>query len=97
MYLLQGSFLLLLITDKLQFEASLIVVRACETIVRALEASVVTLNTEYQRNFCIVMRSALAEVRGRVPEDFGEQRLKRRKLLALYQWVGNGTGLAVSF
>lgn len=47
-YLLQGSFLLLLIADKLQLEASAEVVKACETIVRAHEACVVTLNTEYQ-------------------------------------------------
>jgi hypothetical protein len=47
-YLLQGSFLLLLTADKLQGEASPSVVRACETIVRAHEACVVTLNTEYQ-------------------------------------------------
>lgn len=47
-YLLQGSFLLLLIADKLQGEASASVVRACETIIRAHEACVVTLNTEYQ-------------------------------------------------
>lgn len=47
-YLLQGSFLLLLIADKLQGEANPNVVRACETIVRAHEACIVTLNTEYQ-------------------------------------------------
>lgn len=47
-YLLQGSFLLLLAADKLQGDASPSVVRACETIVRAHEACVVTLNTEYQ-------------------------------------------------
>ena len=47
-YLLQGSFLLLLITDKLHAEASEAVVSACETIVRAHEVCVVTLNTEYQ-------------------------------------------------
>lgn len=47
-YLLQGSFLLLLIADKLQGEASSNVVNACSTIVRAVEACVVTLNTEYQ-------------------------------------------------
>jgi hypothetical protein len=47
-YLLQGSFLLLLIADKLQIEASPNVVRACETIVRAHDACVVTLSTEYQ-------------------------------------------------
>lgn len=94
-YLLQGSFLLLLIADKLQVEASPSVVRACETIVRAHEACVVTLNTEYQRNFSKVMRSALAQVRGRVPEDLNEQHQRRRELLALYRWTGDGTGLAL--
>ncbi|KIH88893.1 transcriptional activator xlnR [Sporothrix brasiliensis 5110] len=94
-YLLQGSFLLLLIADKLQLEASTRVVRACETIIRAHEACVVTLNTEYQRNFSRVMRSALAQVRGRVPEDLGEQHMRRRELLSLYRWTGDGTGLAL--
>lgn len=47
-YLLQGSFLLLLLADKLQQDAGAPVVRACETIVRAHEACVVTLSTEYQ-------------------------------------------------
>ncbi|EHL01592.1 putative xylanolytic transcriptional activator xlnR [Glarea lozoyensis 74030] len=78
-YLLQGSFLLLLIADKLQVEASPSVVKACETI----------------RNFRKVMRSALAQVRGRIPEDFGEQQLRRREVLALYRWTGDGTGLAL--
>ena len=94
-YLLQGSFLLLLIADKLQSEANPSVVKACETIIRAHEACVVTLNTEYQRNFSKVMRSALAQVRGRVPEDLGEQHQRRRELLALYRWTGDGTGLAL--
>lgn len=78
---------------------------------RAHEACVVTLNTEYQvcfivfpsrlllielqRNFRKVMRSALAQVKGRIPEDFGEQQLKRREVLALYRWTGDGTGLAL--
>jgi len=94
-YLLQGSFLLLLIADKLQDEASSAVVQACETIVRAHEACVVTLNTEYQRNFRKVMRSALSQVRGRVPEDFGESQMRRREVLSHYRWSGDGTGLAL--
>ncbi|OJJ66836.1 hypothetical protein ASPBRDRAFT_137174 [Aspergillus brasiliensis CBS 101740] len=94
-YLLQGSFLLLLAADKLQGDASPSVVRACETIVRAHEACVVTLNTEYQRTFRKVMRSALAQVRGRIPEDFGEQQQRRREVLALYRWSGDGSGLAL--
>ena len=40
------------------------------------------------------MRSALAQVRGRVPEDSGEQQLKR-KVLTLYRWTGDGTGLSL--
>ncbi|KAI5363137.1 hypothetical protein Slin14017_G068180 [Septoria linicola] len=94
-YLLQGSFLLLLIADKLGAEASPSVVKACETIVRAHEACVVTLNTEYQRNFRKVMRSALMQVRGRSVEDFGEQQLRRREVLSLYRWTGDGQGLAL--
>ena len=47
-YLLQGSFLLLLFADKLQGDVSPDVVKACETIVRAHEACVATLDTQYQ-------------------------------------------------
>lgn len=47
-YLLQGSFLLLLIADKLASEASSSVVAACEVVVRAIEGCVATLSTEYQ-------------------------------------------------
>ncbi|KAF7678377.1 transcriptional activator xlnr [Alternaria burnsii] len=49
MYLLQGSLILLLLADKLSTETNDGVIRACETIVRAHEAAVVTLNTEYQK------------------------------------------------
>ncbi|KAG6039164.1 hypothetical protein E4U41_003104 [Claviceps citrina] len=94
-YLLQGSFLLLLTADKLQGEASPSVVRACETVVRAHDACVVTLNTDYQRKFSKVMRCALALVRGRIPEDLTEQLQRRRELLGLYRWDGDGTGLAL--
>ncbi|KAG6007908.1 hypothetical protein E4U21_005386 [Claviceps maximensis] len=94
-YLLQGSFLLLLIADKVQGEASPGVVRSIETVVRAHDACIVTLSTDYQRKFSKVMRSALALVRGRIPEDLGEQLQRRRELLSLYRWTGNGTGLAL--
>ena len=58
-YLLQGSFLLLLIADKLQGEANQNVVGACEIVVRAVEACVVTLNTDYQVSRTQVTRSLL--------------------------------------
>lgn len=42
------------------------------------------------------MRSALNQVRGRgALEDVEEQKLKRREVLQLYRWCGNGTGLAL--
>lgn len=53
-YLLQGSFLLLLIADKMGTQADDNAVKACETIVRAHEVCVVTLNTEYQASLFLL-------------------------------------------
>lgn len=50
-YLLKGSFLLLLFLEKLQDKAGDHVAAACETIIRAHEICVVTLQTEYQVSF----------------------------------------------
>lgn len=41
------------------------------------------------------MRSALQQVRGRTIEDPNEQQQRRREVLALYRWCGDGTGLAL--
>ncbi|KAF2875422.1 fungal-specific transcription factor domain-containing protein [Massariosphaeria phaeospora] len=94
MYLLQGSLILLLLADKLSTETNDGVIRACETIVRAHEAAVVTLNTEYQRNFRKVMISTLAHIKGH-----GHARemtpAKRREVLSLYRWTSLGNGLAI--
>lgn len=50
-YLLHGSFILLLFADKMQIEANPTVRVACETMIRAHEVCVATLNTEYQVSF----------------------------------------------
>ncbi|KAJ5902581.1 hypothetical protein N7495_003109 [Penicillium taxi] len=81
--LLQGSFLLLLIVERLQKEAGDGILNACETMIRATESCVVTLNTEYQRSFRQVMRSAVAQARGR-PVNPSEIRHRRKAVLALY-------------
>ena len=47
-YLMHGSFVLLIFADKMEMTASEIVVQACETLIRAHEVCVTTLNTEYQ-------------------------------------------------
>ncbi|KAJ9299755.1 transcriptional regulator family: Fungal Specific TF [Paecilomyces variotii] len=92
--LLQGSFLLLLIVDRLQKEAGEGILKACEVVIRATESCVVTLNTEYQRNFRQVMRSAVAQARGR-PVNHSDILHRRKAVLALYRWTRNGTGLAL--
>lgn len=92
--LLQGSFLLLLIVERLQKEAGEGILDACETMIRATESCVVTLNTEYQRSFRQVMRSAVAQARGR-PVNPSEIRHRRKAVLALYRWTRKGTGLAL--
>ncbi|KAA8916525.1 hypothetical protein TRICI_001388 [Trichomonascus ciferrii] len=59
-YLLQGSFILLAIVDKVEHDASPELVSACETIVHAHEVCIATLDTEYQRNFRKVMRGTMS-------------------------------------
>lgn len=46
--LLQGSFVLLLAIDKLKTKTDPSIINACEVIIRATEACVATLDTEYQ-------------------------------------------------
>jgi hypothetical protein len=58
-YLLQSSFVLLFLVDRVEAKVAQDVVIACETVVHAHEVCVVTLNTEYQRNFRRVMRSTI--------------------------------------
>ncbi|KAF2450122.1 hypothetical protein P171DRAFT_428209 [Karstenula rhodostoma CBS 690.94] len=94
MYLLQGSLILLMLADKLSTETNDGVIRACETIVRAHEAAVVTLNTEYQRNFRKVMISTLAQIKGH-SHSREMSPAKRREVLSLYRWTSLGNGLAI--
>lgn len=59
-YLLQGSFVLLAVVDRVESEAPQELVAACETIVHAHEVCIATLDTEYQRNFRRVMRGTMS-------------------------------------
>ncbi|KAG9631789.1 hypothetical protein KCU64_g16515, partial [Aureobasidium melanogenum] len=92
--LLQGSLPLLLIVDRLQTETDPKIINACEVIIRATEACVSTLDTEYQRNYRQILRSAVTQARGRyVPQK--ETQYRRHTVLALYRWTKNGTGIAL--
>ncbi|KAL2837553.1 putative C6 transcription factor [Aspergillus pseudoustus] len=94
-HLLQGISILLLIVECLQDEAGERIFNACETMIRATESCVVTLNTEYQRYFRQVLRSALARARGQPVNNHFQVRQQREAILALYRWTANGTGLAL--
>lgn len=92
--LLQGSLPLLLIVDRLQTETDPNIISACEAVIRATEACVSTLDTEYQRNYRQILRSAVSQARGRyVPQK--ENQFRRHTVLALYRWNKGGTGLAL--
>jgi xylanolytic transcriptional activator XlnR len=69
-YLLHGSFILLLFADRMpQVGQNESVEKACETIIRAHEVCVVTLSTEFQKRFRKVLRGTLYEVRKNMNGD----------------------------
>ncbi|TVY46145.1 Xylanolytic transcriptional activator [Lachnellula subtilissima] len=92
-YLLHGSFILLIFADRMDMSTSDAVIEACETIIRAHEVCITTLNTEYQRNFRKVLRSALNNVRGTTTVDHEQHKSRRRELLSMFQWTKDGKGL----
>ncbi|KAK2740566.1 transcriptional activator xlnr [Colletotrichum kahawae] len=94
-YLLHGSFILLLFPDRMpQIGLNESVERACEIIIRAHEVCVVTLSTEFQKHFRKVLRSTLYSVRS--PETSSVEETKaRRRALSLYRWNNGSTGLAL--
>lgn len=94
-YLLQGSFILLLFADRMpQLGLNESVEQACENIIRAHEVCVVTLSTEFQKNFRRVVRSTLYSVRGAGTPNWEEHKARRRAL-SLYRWTKGAKGLAL--
>lgn len=95
-YLLHGSFILLLFADRMpqlggpnpEVEA------ACETIVRAHEICIVTLSTEFQRSFRRILRSTLYAVRSLEPNALDDSQA-RTEALKMYRWTRGGRGLAL--
>lgn len=94
-YLLHGSFILLLFADRMpQLGPNESVEKACETIIRAHEVCVVTLSTEFQKRFRKVLRSTLYSVRSTSPTS-EEEIIARRRALSLYRWTKGARGLAL--
>ncbi|OOQ90516.1 putative Zn(II)2Cys6 transcription factor [Penicillium brasilianum] len=94
-YLLQGSFILLLFVDRMpELGPNRSVEEVCETIIRAHEVSVVTLDTTFQKNFRKVFRSMLYDAQQAGPHSWDEHKARRRELLSLYRWTPLDQGLA---
>ncbi|KAL4957906.1 fungal-specific transcription factor domain-containing protein [Aspergillus filifer] len=90
--LLQGSFYFLLILQQLQNQAGETFLDACEVMIRANESCVVTSGSGYQKSLCQVMRSILAQVRGRPMSDC-DIRQRQRAIMALSRWTKTGSAL----
>ncbi|KAL5000631.1 fungal-specific transcription factor domain-containing protein [Aspergillus recurvatus] len=90
--LLQGGFYFLPILEQLENQVGEAFLSACEAIIRATESCTVTLDNGYLKGFCLVMRSALAQARGRPITPY-EVRQRRRATRALHVWTETGTGL----
>lgn len=94
-HLLLIGFTLLCVADRPDQDSFDDVSYASEVVVRAHEACIVTLNTEYQRNFRKILRSTIQSLS--IPQfahTFNERR-QRMDVLGLYRWCAGGTGLAI--
>lgn len=95
-YLLHGSFILLLFADRMQQLGgpNPEVEQACETIVRAHEVCIATLSTEFQRSFRRMLRTTLYRVRQAGTSGL-EETQTRTNALEMYRWTKGGRGLAL--
>jgi hypothetical protein len=95
-YLLHGSFILLLFAERMpQLGPNQSVETACETIIRAHEVCVVTLSTQFQKNFRRIVRSTLHNVREVSYVELEEHKRTRREILSLYRWTKGAKGLCI--
>ncbi|KAL4740189.1 fungal-specific transcription factor domain-containing protein [Aspergillus similis] len=85
--LLQGGFYFLVLLEQMQDQAGEPFLGACEVMIRAAESCTVTLNNGYLKGFCLVMRSTVAQARGRPITQY-EVRQRRRAIAALHGWTG---------
>jgi hypothetical protein len=87
--LFRGSFPVLLIVERLQNKTGEDILNACETIIQATESCLVTRNTDYQRKFRQLLRSAVSQAWGR-PVSADEIRHRRKAVFTLWLWTRRG-------
>lgn len=65
----------------------------CEVIIRAHEVCIVTLSTDYQKNFRMILRGTIQPY-GASMHGVEDNRSKWRKILLFYRWNAGGKGIA---
>ncbi|KAJ5193405.1 hypothetical protein N7449_009547 [Penicillium cf. viridicatum] len=94
--LLQGSFPVLLIVERLQDKCGEDILNAGEIMIQATESCLVTRNTDYQRKFRQLIRSAVSQFWGR-PVSASEIRRRHKAVLDLWLWIRRGTNWSTDF
>lgn len=94
--LLQGSFPVLLIVERLQDKCGEDILNAAETMIQATESCLVTRNTDYQRKFRQLIRSAVSQAWGR-PVSASEIQRRRKAVFDLCLWIRRRTSRSTDF
>lgn len=88
--LLQGSFPVLLIIERLQRDSGEEILMACEVMIRAIESCLVTQDEYVLRVFRRLLHGAVSQARGR-PLGASEVRCRRKTISMLFLWVRRGS------
>lgn len=105
-FLLQGTFPLLLVLDSFGAKANPETIQACEIIIHAHSVSILTINRDYQRKFRKALRTMVDGYKVSMdiyPEaeeytnNILQTKLKVREVLGSYRWSKTRQGLITDF
>ena len=88
--LLQGSFPVLLIIERLQRDSGREILSACKVMIRTIESCLVTRDEYVLRVFRRLLHGAVSQARGR-PLSASEVRCRRKAISMLFLWVRRGS------
>ncbi|KAK0387297.1 hypothetical protein NLU13_5610 [Sarocladium strictum] len=94
-FLVQGSYPLLVAASKDMQRASTQVLKACKITVRAHEASVATLHAEYQRKNRKLLLSAIEGIQYGPSAITREMTSLNERIIKLFRWSPGGRGLGL--
>ncbi|KAI9679308.1 MAG: hypothetical protein M1817_005328 [Caeruleum heppii] len=89
-YILQASFMLLLMAEKPQADTNPAWARAGMTFLKTHEVCRTAPNEERQAHLCQVMTITAAHLQGEPRSDLDHYRRWRKEVLSIYLWTGDG-------